>query len=364
MGGQRSSGLVDRPAVSDDDLDFMPAAPGGDDAAAKPAGAGRVGRATGAARGTEPVSRGPSTAVAIRAAEPTGTGGPEDGEAPGARAELPTWNRSRRKRKATAKAEREDDAFQRGVRQASRQVIDTPKLALGSIVILIAVIAGAVMLHKRNVAADAEASRVLQSATAAIVRGQVVPPEEQERLGDTIKQYRIPIYTTEEERAAAIAEAVTAAQASGRDAVEQDANLVAAAQAMQVGDFDAAVTQYDAFLDASKRTHPLRFLALEGKGNALEAKGELDAALAVFEQLAPNPSDYYRSMALYHRGRVLEALSRTEEALAIYQQFFTEFKTEEVATPMVRARVEVLDPEFAAGLAAPPPSPFGAGFGP
>lgn len=352
--------------MSDDDLDFMPAAPGGGDAA-KPAGT--AAKPAAAARAGKPETATPtSTAVAIRSAEPTsgpGLGGPVDGgEVPGARADLPTWNRSRRKRKATEKAEREDDAFQRGVRQASRQVIDTPKLALGTIVILIAVIAGGVVLHKRHVASDAEASRVLQTATAAIVRGQVVPVEEQERLGDTIKQYRIPIYATEEERDAAIAEAVTAAKAAGRDEVEQDALLVAAAQAMKVGDFDAALAEYDAFLDASKRDHPLRFLALEGKGNALEAKGEYDAALAVFEELAPNPSDYYRSMALYHRGRVLESLERSEEALALYQQFFTEFKTEEVATPMVRARVEVLDPAFAAGLAAPPASPFGSGFGP
>jgi predicted negative regulator of RcsB-dependent stress response len=323
--------------VSDDDLDFMPAPPQGGPAA-KPAGSGRE-------RGEQQSPAGDAI--------------------PGARAELPTWNRSRRKRKANVNAEREDDAFQRGVRQASRQVIDAPKLALGSIVIAICVIAGGVLLHKRSVTADAEASRVLQTATAAIVRGQVVPVEEQERIGDAIKQYRIPIYATEEERDAAIAEAVAAAKIAGRDEVEQDAMLVAAAQAMQVGDFDTALAEYEAFLDASKRGHPLRFLALEGKGNALEAKGEYDAALAVFQELAPNPADYYRSMALYHQGRVLEALSRTEEALAIYQQFFTEFKDEEVATPMVRARIEVLDPEFAAGLAPPPPSPFqGAGIGP
>jgi TolA-binding protein len=371
--------------VSDDDLDFMPAAPGGGDAATTPAGPG--GKPTGAGRGakpgtatgTKPATVSASTAVAVRAAETstsgppatgmgtgtgTGTAGPVDGgEVPGARAELPTWNRSRRKRKATAKAEREDDAFQRGVRQASRQVIDTPKLALGTIVILILVIAGGVLLHKRHVAADAEASRVLQAATAAIVHGQVISLEDQERLGDRIKRERIPIYSTEEERAAAIAEAIEAAKTSGRDAVEQDASLLAAVQAMQTGDFDTALTEYDAFLEAAKADHPLRFLALEGKGNALEAKGEYDAALAVFEQIAPNPSDYYRSMALYHRGRVLEALSRTEEALAIYQQFFTEFKTEEVATSMVRARIEVLDPAFAAGLAAPPPSFEGLGPG-
>nr|WP_255216599.1 tetratricopeptide repeat protein [Pseudenhygromyxa sp. WMMC2535] len=60
-------------------------------------------------------------------------------------------------------------------------------------------------------------------------------------------------------------------------------------------------------------------------------------------------------MALYHQGRVLEALEREDEAIAIYQQFFSEFPDKEtMATPMVRARIEELDPEFAARLSAPP----------
>lgn len=324
--------------MSDDDLDFMPASP-----SAGPAGKPAAGGATG---------------------ESAGRGAAGDA-IPGARAELPTWNRSRRKRKANVAAEREDDAFQRGVRQASRQVIDAPKLALGTIVVVIVAIAGGVVLHKRSVTSDAEASRILQTATAAIVRGQVVPVEEQERLGSAIKQYRIPIFSTEEERGAAITEAVAAAKVAGRKPIEQDAMLIAAAQAMQAGDFDAALADYDSFLDATDRDHPLRFMALEGKGNALEAKGDYEGALAAFQEIAPNYSDYYRSMALYHQGRVLEALERTDEAVAIYQQFFAEFKTEEVATPMVRKRLEALDPEFAAGLSAPPPSPFGdAGIGP
>ncbi len=318
--------------MSDDDLDFMPAPP-------QAGSAGKTG--SGGSAGGESAGRGAA------------------GDAiPGARAELPTWNRSRRKRKANIEAEREDDAFQRGVRQASRQVIDAPKLALGTIVIAIVAIAGGVMLHKRSVTADAEASRTLQAATAAIVRGQVVPIEEQERLGDAIEKYRIPIYATEEEREAAIAEAMEAAKNTGSDGIELDAMLVAGARAMQAGDFDAALSEYESFLDDARRDHPLRFLALEGKGNALEAKGEYDAALAVFQELAPNPSDYYRSMALYHQGRVLEALERTDDAVAIYQQFFTEFRTEEIASPMVRERLEALDPAYAATLSAPPPSPL------
>jgi predicted negative regulator of RcsB-dependent stress response len=310
-----------------DDLDFMPATPGKD----------------------EPI---PSKGDAKPDGDPNRDG---DGDrAPGERAELPTWNRSRRKRKVNVKAEKEDDAFQRGVRKASRQVIDTPKLVIGGIVIALAVIGGTVVLSNRHVEGDAAAARTLQVATAAIVRGQVVPPEEQERLGDSIKLYRLPIFTTEEERDAAIVAAVAEAKQSGRDEVEQDAALVAAAQAMQAGDFDAALAEYELFLADAGDDHPLRFVALEGKGNALEAKGELDAALESFQAIAPHLTDYYRPMALYHQGRVLEALERADEALAIYKQYLEEFPKEELATPMVRERLEALDPEFAALLAAPP----------
>jgi predicted negative regulator of RcsB-dependent stress response len=314
-----------------DDLDFMPATPGKD----------------------EPVNPDVADPAAPKG-DANGPGDPSPDRAPGERAELPTWNRSRRKRKANVKADKEDDAFQRGVRKASRQVIDTPKLVIGGIVIALLVIGGGVVLANRNVAGDAEAARTLQAATAAIVRGQVVPPEEQERIGDAIKQYRLPIFTTEEERAEAIATAMAQAKSSGRKKVEQDATLVAAAQAVQAGDFDAALADYELFLADTNSDHPLRFLALEGKGNALEAKGELEAALASFQAIAPYPSDYYRPMALYHQGRVLEALERSDEALAIYKQYLDEFPREELATPLVRERLEALDPEFAALLSAPP----------
>ncbi|MFO7561217.1 MAG: tetratricopeptide repeat protein [Enhygromyxa sp.] len=283
--------------------------------------------------------------------------GPEPGDdpIPGERAELPTWNRSRRKRKANVKAEKQDDAFQRSVRQAGRQVVDTPKLVIGAIVITVAAIAGGVALHNRKVEANAEAARVLQAATAAIVRGQVVPAEQQAELAEAIKYHRGPIYATEEEHAAAIDEALSEARASSRRGVEHNATLVAAARAMRNGDFDGALTEYETFLDSAAKDHPLRFLALEGKGHALEGKGEHEAALAVFAAIAPHPTDFYRPMALYHQGRVLEALERKDEALAIYQQYFDEFPAtrEEMATPLVRQRVEALDPDFAARLVRP-----------
>src|SRR5690606_5544298 len=211
-------------------------------------------------------------------AKPSPSAPERDGEpAPGERAELPTWNRSRRKRKANVKAQQQDDVFQRGVRQASRQVIDTPKLVIGAIVIVVAVVAGGVALHNRKTEANAEAARTLQTATAAIVRGQVVPTEQQIELAEAIRYHRGPIYATEDEREAAIGEALTAARDSGRRGVEDNATLVAAAHALRNGDFDGALTEYDAFLDSAGDEHPLRFLALEGKGHALEGKGEHQA---------------------------------------------------------------------------------------
>lgn len=332
-----------------DDLDFMPVE--------RPSGPDKAG--TGGSDTT--------TALAVTSSKPTSTQAPDQApggtpspgdDPPGSRGELPTWNRSRRKRNVNVKAEKQDDAFQRGVRQASRRVIDAPKLVLGGIVILIAVIAGGVYLHKRGLKADAEASRTLQAATASIVRGQVVPAETLAELGEAIRFYRLPIYSTTEERNAAIDEALTAARSSGQAQVEQDATLVAATRAVRAGDFDTAITDYDAFLADVGHEHPLRFLALEGKGTALEGKGDYEAALDVFKQLAPHPSDFYRPMALYHQGRVLEALERTDDALAVYQQYLEEFPLtrEEMATPMVRKRLEALDPEFAARLLAPPSS--------
>ncbi len=312
-----------------DDLDFMPAEP---------------------AKGADE-----DTSTSSKALAKTDDGAPAgDPAAPGERAELPSWNRSRKKRKANVKAEQADDGFQRGVRKAGRQFVDTPKLVIGGIVLFLLVIAGGVGMNKRGKVADAEAARTLKSATAAIVRGQVIPMDEREGKEELIERSPYPIFVDEDERNAAVIESLEAAKSGGRDRVAEDATLVAAAFAMRQGDFEAAGEEYTTFLAEVDEDHPLRFLALEGKGLALEAEGELDAALAAFEALAPRSSDFYRHMALYHQGRVLEALDRKDDALAVYQTFFEEFPLEVMATPLIRDRVELLDPEFAARLATPP----------
>lgn len=319
-----------------DDLDFMPADSAGDDDSEAPKEASKA----------KSKSRDKSRDKSDK---------PELG-APGERAELPTWNRSRRKRKANAKAEAADDGFQRGVRKAGQQFLDTPKLVIGGLAILTVAIAAGVMIDKRGKAADAEATRSLKAATAAVVRSAVIPPEEQQEESSP----RFPVYPSEEARDEAVAAAIAKAKGSGRDGVVADALLVEAAYAMRRGNFDAAKSGYDAFLSEADDDHPLRYVAVEGKGLALEAGGDLDGALAAFESLADQPTDLHRPMALYHQGRVLEALERTDDAIAVYQQFFAEFPPSKstMATPLVRDRIEELDPEFSARLAAPARSPL------
>jgi hypothetical protein len=275
-------------------------------------------------------------------------------EAP--RVELPTWNRARRKRQANVAATEQEDAFQRGVRKAGRQAIDFPKLVIGAIVIGVIAIASAVVLNQKSGTANAEASRVLSTATTAIVRGQVVPAEDQVRLEAEIARARFPVHATEEDRQLAITAAIDEAMAVDRDEVAINARLVAAAHQVRIGQFTAALEHYDAFLADADDDHPLRFLALEGKGIAQEAEQDYEGALATFQLLAPRTSDFYRDMALYHQGRVLEALDRKDDAIAIYEQFFVEFPPSKpvMSTPLVRERIEALDPEFAARLALEP----------
>lgn len=325
-----------------DDLDFMPAEPE------------RPGTKPDAKPKAELVPQAKPSSAAAPA--PQAKAGSEAEAEPDQRVELPTWNRARRKRQANVRAAEQEDAFQRGVRKAGRQAIDFPKLVIGLIVIVVAAIAGAVVLSQQSSTVNADASRVLSTATTAIVRGQVVPVEDQVGLEDKIARLRFPIYATEDERRQAIGEALDAALAVDREDVEIDARLVAAAHQVRIGEFAAALEQYEAFLAEADTDHPLRFLALEGKGIALEASQDLEGALVAFQQLAPRPSDFYRHMALYHQGRVLESLDRKDEALAIYEQFFVEFPPTQpvLSTPLVRDRVEALDPEFAARIATQP----------
>ena len=288
---------------------------------------------------------------------PGSQGGAPDGGAPGSRAPLPSWNRGRTKKRGSA-PEDEEDAFQRGMRQGSSAARKQWQLvAIGGTVAIGALLAGMYGM-KQSTAGKAETTRKLAQAAAVGARGIVVA--EDQLPEDLSKNTPDPIFTSEEART----EALTTYLAELGDAEAKAPELTAllrAAASLRAGDNEAARQNYEAFLAASDSDHPLRFIGVEGRGVALENLGELDAALAVYEELGGRKGSFYRAMALWHQGRVLEALERREDAIAVYRTYVTEYPAEvsSIAREEVRERLEQLDPE-ALKAPAPPAAPEAA----
>jgi tetratricopeptide (TPR) repeat protein len=101
--------------------------------------------------------------------------------------------------------------------------------------------------------------------------------------------------------------------------------LVAGAAQMRLGAFDAAISEYDAYLARARPGDSLAFLALEGVAYAKEAKGDVPGAIAAFERLqtqAPGRAD----RAALERARLLGRTGKVEEARKILQAYPQDFK--------------------------------------
>ena len=265
-------------------------------------------------------------------------------EPAGDRMDLPKWNRARVKRKQ-AKGE-EQDAFQKGVRQAGRQALTQAPVVLGLIVIVAGLIAGAVWWSSKREEDRATATRILQQAVAFRARAQVVDVEA--FMKDRKRPFPIPLVNDEDERAQKVTEALEQLEQEAPDsAAAEAAQLVQAARAMQQRDFEQAVQGYRGFAQENP-DHELVFLAHEGVVLALEAQGDLEAALAATQELIGNPGDFYRDQGLWQKGRLLEAQGKSEQALEVYEQYVEEFPLDRssMAQQQVKARLQELAPEL------------------
>src|SRR5690606_20752403 len=72
-----------------------------------------------------------------------------------------------------------------------------------------------------------------------------------------------------------------------------------------------------------QRDAQLRFLALEGRAQTLEAMGNTDQALQAWDRLASD-APAYADRALYGKGRLLEEQGRTDEARQAYETIRSE----------------------------------------
>ncbi len=120
----------------------------------------------------------------------------------------------------------------------------------------------------------------------------------------------------------------------------------------RMGNYDAALAAFGEFVEKAPKQEPLRASALEGQGYAHEAKGQLDQALAAFEQMAKVESgEYLQGMGQYHRARILVQLDRKDEAA----QVLSELKASQPDTAAGRLATERLAVLTAQGVKVPEP---------
>lgn len=276
--------------------------------------------------------------------------------APGERMELPTWNRSRTKRRGGGDEGPQDDAFVAGVKEVGRGAKRRgPLVIVGALVLLSAVVVGIVVYSTKQKTA-AVATRELATAARAQSEGEVGDPAL--LLGASKGKPVAPIFKDEAERSAAVGKALDALDttAPGSDP-ELVGELVRAASDLRAGKPADAEALYRGFLGRAGAGHPLVFAAREGLAFAREAQGDLDGALTELDALAGEKGVFYRDMALYQKGRILERQGKTEDALAIYRQYLVEYPLQQasLAQNEVRRRLEELDPKALADQPASQP---------
>lgn len=123
-------------------------------------------------------------------------------------------------------------------------------------------------------------------------------------------------FASQEERRTALAEAFEAVRREhGNSPSGLTATLGLADVRFAEGKYDEAISLYDAFLAKTKAPH-LRVLALEGKALSLEGKGEFEAALAAFDELAKAGAE---AKGVYGKARILERQEKWDEARAAWE---------------------------------------------
>lgn len=278
--------------------------------------------------------------------------------------DLPSWNRSRSKTKRKRSEEAPtQDAFVRGGQKA----VSSRWVVIGSIVAVLGASVGGTLWWQARNTKKSEGTRAVAALAAINSRG--VEADREEIMGDLDRPPPIPIFKDKDEKQAQLDEALAQLEATKPSDATKLADLIIAREALVAGEFDRALEVYDRFLGAHPLDHPLRFLAMEGKGFAHEESGRLEEALAAFEEMAPKGALFYRDMSLWHQGRMLEALERPDEASEIYKVYVEEFPLDKhsLAQVQVKDRLAELDPavlkaaEDAAAAAAAAQAQPGAG---
>lgn len=158
-------------------------------------------------------------------------------------------------------------------------------------------------------------------------------------------------FTTEAEKQQAIAQALTDVRTkhAGTQTAIAAALPLADAQ-FKLGKYDEALALYDEYLGKAPAGAELRFLALEGRAQTLEAQGKTDDAIQAWDKLAEQ-APAYKDRALYGKGRLLEKQQKWDDARAAYQSVEKDFPNGAMAR-LAAERLAELDRAHPAAPAA------------
>lgn len=126
-------------------------------------------------------------------------------------------------------------------------------------------------------------------------------------------------YASEQARWKAIFEkSGSALEAHQQGEIAQSARLTRAAAAVRLGDFDEAVSLYEAYLSGDTDESMLPFVYL-GLATAHGAKGNVEDAVANYDKLVEH-DESFEGLALYQKAKAFEAAGNTEKAKEIYHE--------------------------------------------
>jgi tetratricopeptide (TPR) repeat protein len=178
------------------------------------------------------------------------------------------------------------------------------------------------LMTKKSADVSRAFARIDKVASADLLPATGEPPKEQAEDG-------LPHFKTEQERLqAAIKEADTFIGAHGGSELKDEALLLKAKYLMALGKPTEALPIYQGQLGSlDKRLH---FLAQEGLGYALEASGQIDAAMTAFAELATEADaagGFYKDRALFHKARLLQQKGTAKDAEKLYREILEKTPT-------------------------------------
>ncbi len=190
-------------------------------------------------------------------------------------------------------------------------------LAVGGLATVVVLGAGfAAWQHSREEKAGALLYRALDTLDGLVASGST----------QTVDASGRPVFRSSEDlRKAVIAAAGEVAREYPSSEAAGTASLVSGDAHLRLGEWDAALSDYQIFLKKAPADDSLRFAALEGTARALEGKGKVDEAAGAFERLG-SEVPYMKGRATLERARLLAKAGKVEEAKKLLSGFSAEVK--------------------------------------